>query len=57
MKMNNMYCGDICSPAKVQVTWTSFGVKVSKVMVNDCLASALIDKLHNESVSYSVKFL
>ena len=57
MKMHNNFCNDVCQLGNIEVTWESHGVQVSKVMVNNCAASAFVDKLHSESENYSVKFL
>jgi len=57
MKMSNEHCPDVCKLPKIEITWDSYGEKVSKIMVNDSKASAFVDRLHSDSVNYSVEFV
>jgi hypothetical protein len=55
--MHGHHTQQCCVQKKVEITWVSYGVRVSKTMLNDCTASDLVDQLHADSVDYSVKFL
>ena len=55
--MSNEHCPDVCKLPKIEITWDSYGEKVSKIMVNDSKASAFVDRLHSDSVNYSVEFV
>lgn len=55
--MNGYLTQKCCTLPKIEITWFSYGIKVSKIMLNDAAASSFVDKLHCDSIDYSVKFL